>query len=187
MLPAFTGILSIADVHSSDTPIPSGYASAIETPRFVSHTTRGQPHRYTAYNVFANNTGDALTGPGTKLSSIAGAFWETHIDLSSVAGLTLDDGFAGGNGGLWNVISAFGNAVRIEFYSTDAAYVGDPLLATLIIGSPSIGSPVFAINEVAGTPATQHRLDAGGIGIDVGVDGGPMGNRFVIQNPKRRR
>ena len=180
LLPAATGILSVADVRS-DGPIPTGYTSALEMPRFVTGTRRDEQHNYTAYNAWAGNTSDGVVGPGVVSQHIAGAFWETFIDFSSVGGLILDDGFGGGNGGLWHIINLFGNAIRIEFYSPDPAYVGDPLQATLIIGSPSIGSPVFAINEVAGTPATQHRLTAAGLNINAGASGGPMGNQFVLQ------
>jgi len=179
LLPAATGILSVGDVRS-DGPIPTDYTSALEIPRFVTGTRRDEQHNYTAYNAWAGNTSDAAIGPGAISHDVAGAFWETFIDLSSVGGLTLDDGFGGGNGGLWHILNLFGNVIRIEFYSPDPAYVGDPLQATLIIGSPVAGQPVFAINEVAGTPATQHRLTAGLVNINTGVSGGPMGNQFVL-------
>lgn len=179
LLPALTGILSVGDVRS-DGPIPTDYASALETPRFVSPTTKGVLHNYTAYNVFAGNTSDGALGPGVFLSELVGLNIETYIDLSSVAALALDDGFAGGNGGLWNVLLGGGNAVRIDFYSPDLAHVGDPLLATLVLSDPSIANFVWATNHVLGGPATLHTL-VSALQIVVGASGGPQGNMFSLE------
>lgn len=95
-------------------------SGAIEPPRFVTMTNRGDTHRYTARNLFG------YVGPG---AGVYGLYFTENLALGIytvtfdffVSSIVLDDGSNTGSGGIAAILGNTGNVLRIDFYSQGAA------------------------------------------------------------------
>lgn len=144
-----TGITGIQTIGAVGT-------NAVEPPRFVTMTNRGDTHKYTARNLFG------YVAPG---AGVFGLLFTENLTLGIytvtfdffVSSVVLDDGSDTGSGGIAAILANTGNVMRLDFYSQGASvpfvdtYQGSLTIPSALAG----GTAYFCDKTGAITPVVM--------------------------------
>ena len=157
LLTGMTGILSVGAVSSGK----------VETPRFVTPTTKTDTHKYTVENAFGYLGGAFPATSGLTPSETNPGNWITLLDCSSVGGLVFDSNGGGLAGGLLALVAG-GNAIVIRLYNPDPATAsGQSLIGEVVIPTLAAAGSIY-VNDPFATVTT---LTLAGTGVSLTAAG----------------